>query len=360
MSRREAPAAPRRLDLALGAAATLVTLGLTFSFVSLGGMGAAEAAVWRTCNGAPVIWRGGTSVHRNRCSIADSGPTNTAYWNALDTWNRLAGAITGFFVNATSDCSVSHGDGENEIALVDRATIDGNNGLTVLQLGPCFVGANDIDEADVMLANDLSFLPVWGNFLGTTGRSTFVHEVGHFFGFNHEDAHAIMRTSPPHLVGGGAEPSGNWPSDAAGVSAVYGFVASRPNLVPAALGVVGGAVQTLDPQVTFTVCRGSARTTRVYLGNSGNLATGSYGLRLRLSPLPPPSGTLATTTVVASFSHSLAAFSQGTFDLPFTVPATLPDGTYYLYVDLDPAGAIVETLEGDNTTVSAMRLLINC
>lgn len=332
--------------------------------VALGGGGggprAAEAAVWRTCNGSPVIWRGGTSVHRNRCSIADSGVTNTAYWNALDTWNRMAGAVTGFFANAASDCSVSHGDGENEIALVDRATIDGNNGLTVLQLGACGFGANDIDEADVMVANDLGFLPVWGNFLGTTGRSTFVHELGHFFGFNHDDTHAVMRTSPPHLVGGGAEPSGNWPSDTAGISAVYGFVTSRPNLVPAALGVVSGAVRALDPQVTFSLCRGITRTTRVYLGNSGNLPSGPYSIRIRMSPLAPPAGTTATTTVVATFNHSLAAFSQGTFDLPFTIPATLPDGTYYIYVDLDPAGLVTEVLEGDNTTVSAMRFLISC
>jgi hypothetical protein len=322
---------------------------------------AVEAAVWRTCNGSPVIWRGGTSVHRNRCSIADSGPTNTAYWNGIDAWNRLAGAITSFFVNATSDCSVDHNDGENEFSLVDRATIDGNNGLTMLQLGPCFLGANDLDEADVMLANDLNFAPVWGNFLGTTGRSTFVHEVGHFFGFNHEDAHDVMRTSPPHLVTGGAEPSVNWPSDTAGVSAVYGFISSRPNLVASALGVVGGVVQTLDPNVALTLCRGTARTTRVYIGNSGNLATGTYGIRVRMSSLSPSAGGYtAATTVVATFTHSLAAFSQGTFDLPYTIPSTLPDGTYFLYVDLDPAGSITETVEGDNTTVSTTLFHISC
>lgn len=353
-------ASPRRRRASAAGALGALSIACAALLVSLAAPPAAEAAVWRTCNGSPVIWRGGTSVHRNRCSIADSGPTNSAYWNALDAWNRLAGAVTGFFVNATSDCSISHGDGENEIALVDRTTIDGNNGLTVLQLGPCVIGANDLDEADVMIANDLGFLPVWGNFFGTTGRSTFVHELGHFFGFNHDDTHAVMRTSPPHLVGGGLEPSTNWPSDAAGVGAVYGFVTSRPNLIPGALGVVGGVVQPLDPVITFNMCRGGSRTTRVYLGNSGNLASGTYTIRIRLNTLSPTAGYSAAATVVASFSHSLAAFSQGTFDLPFTIPSTLPDGIYYIYVDLDPAGAIPETLEGDNSTVSAMRILVSC
>lgn len=321
----------------------------------------ASAAVWRTCNGSPVIWRGGADVHRNRCSIADSGVVNSAYWNAIDAWNRLAGAIDGLFVNNASDCSISHGDGESEIGLVDRSVIDGANGLTVLQLGPCFVGSNSIDEADVMIANDLNFAAVLGDFLGTTGRATFVHELGHFLGFGHEDAHTVMRTTPPHLITGGVEPATNWPRDTVGVSAVYGFRTPRPNLVVSALGVSpGGAVQTLDPQGTFGMCRGGTRNVRIYLGNSGNVASGSYALRVRLSPLAPPAGYTATTTTVASFTHAIGAFGEGTFDLPFTIPSSLGNGLYYLYVDLDAGSAVPEALEGDNTTVSAMRIQISC
>lgn len=322
---------------------------------------AAHAAAWRTCNGSPVIWRGGADVHRNRCSIADSGLVNTAYWNGLDAWNRLAGAVTGVFVNNASDCSISHGDGESEIGLVDRTTIDGSNGLTILQLGTCFVGSNSIDEGDVMIANDLPFTVVTGDFFGTTGRSTFVHEFGHFFGFTHEDAHTIMRTTPPHLIAGGAEPATNWPRDTVGISAVYGFVTSRPNLIASALGVsAGGAVQTLDPATTFGMCRGGNRTVRVYVGNSGNVASGTYTLRVRLSPLAPPAGTTSGTTVVATFSHAIGAFGEGTFDLPFTVPAALVNGLYYLYVDMDPGNAVPEAREGDNTTVSALRIAVSC
>src|SRR5918993_1779119 len=240
-------------------------LRLAFVFAALCAVtGAAEAASWRTCNGSAVKWRGTLNIHRNRCSIADTGIVNSAYWNGMRQWDRLSNVVDGTFVNPAGDCFISHGDGQNEVGLVNRANIDGANGLTVLQLGLCFIGSNDIDEADVMIANDLSFTPRNGNFLGTTGRSTFVHEFGHLFGFLHHDVHAVMRTSPPHLLTGGSEPSTVWPSDTIGMRSLYGFSISRPNLLPSALGVVSGSVQTLDPVTTLASCRGSNRSTRVY------------------------------------------------------------------------------------------------
>jgi len=190
--------------------------------------GSAEAARWRTCNGSAVKWRGTLNIHRNRCSIADTGLVNSAYWNGMRQWNRLSNVVDGTFANPASDCFISFGDGQNEVGLTNRANINGANGLTVLQLGLCFIGSNDIDEADVMIANDLSFTAHNGNFLGTTGRSTFVHEFGHLFGFLHENAHDVMRTSPPHLLTGGAEPSTVWPSDTIGMTTDQRARVTRP------------------------------------------------------------------------------------------------------------------------------------
>ena len=322
--------------------------------------GVAEAARWRTCNGSAVKWRGTLNLHRNRCSIADTGIVNSAYWNGIRQWNRLSNVVDGTFVNPADDCWIGYNDGENEIGLTNRANIDGANGLTVLQLGVCFIGSNDIDEADVLIANDMNFTARWGNFRGTTGRSTFVHEFGHLFGFLHDDVHAVMRTSPPHLITGGSEPSTVWPSDTIGMQSLYGFAMSRPNLLPSALGVVSGVVQTLDPAGTVSVCRGAARTTRVYLGNSGNVGSGTYNLRIRMNTTSPMTGYSLSTTSVATFTHSLGAFSQGTFDLAFTVPGWLANGTYYVYVDMDHTSTIAEILDGDNRTVSARRLQVVC
>ena len=329
-------------------------------FLPLALTDSAGAAPWRSCNGSPVIWRGTVNVNRNRCSIPNSGDVNSAYWNGAQQWDRLSKVVDGFFVNPASDCTIAHGDGQNEVGLVARSAIDGSNGLTVLQLGLCFIGSNDIDEADVMIANDLGFSPRQGNFLGTAGRSTFVHEFGHFYGFLHENVHSVLRTNPPHLLTGGSEASTVWPSDTSGMRSVYGFSATRANLLPSALGVVGGSVQRLDPASTVTLCRGASRTTRVYLGNSGNAASGNYKLRVRLSTVAPPSGYSLSTTVAATFSHSIGAFSQGTFDLLFRIPASLPNGTYFVYVDMDHTKVVSEILEGDNSTVSAMKIRVNC
>jgi hypothetical protein len=321
------------------------TIRSVFVFAAMCAMtGAAEAARWRTCNGSAVKWRDTLNIHRNRCSISDTGLVNSAYWNGMRQWNRLSTVVDGTFVNSASDCFISHGDGQNEVGLVNRANIDGSNGLTVLQLGVCFIG----------------FTPRNGNFLGTTGRSTFVHEFGHLFGFLHEDAHAVLRTTPPHLLTGGSEPSTVWPSDTIGMHSLYGFSMSRPNLLPSALGVASGFAQTLDPATTVTVCRGGSSTTRVYLGNSGNVGSGTYNLRVRLNTTAPMAGYSLGTNVVASFTHSLGGFSQGTFDLGFTVPWWLADGVYFIYTDMDHTGTITEILEGDNTTVSAKRIRVNC
>ncbi|WP_375757875.1 CARDB domain-containing protein [Corallococcus exercitus] len=320
----------------------------------------AGAAAWDTCNGSPVKWYSGPVVYRNRCSIPDSGNVNTAYWNGLRQWDDLSHIVSGYNVNAATDCSLNHSDGQNEIGLCDRAAIDGNNGVTYSTVGLCFIGSNGIDEADICIASDLDFTPRTGNAFGTSGRSTFVHEAGHFFGFKHEGGHSILRTSPPHLVTGGFESSTLWPTNAQGMNTLYGYSQTKPNLLPSSMGVVGDVAQTLDPSGTQTVCRGTAQSVKFYVGNMGNAAVSSYTLRVRLSPTAPPNGYSESTTIVATFNHSLGAFSEGTYSLGFTVPASLPFNTYYVYLDMDPEGVVSELRENDNTTVSAMTLRVGC
>ncbi|RYZ41341.1 MAG: hypothetical protein EOO71_12410 [Myxococcaceae bacterium] len=341
--------------------ATLKSTGLAGVVAVLALVGLeARAAAWDTCNGSPVKWYSGPVVYRNRCSIPDTGNVNTAYWNGLRQWDDLSHLVAGFNVNPVTDCALDHSDGQNEIGLCDRAAIDGNNGVTYSTVGVCFIGSNGIDEADVCIASDLDFTPRTGNAFGTSGRSTFVHEAGHFFGFKHEGGHSILRTSPPHLVTGGYESSTLWPTNAQGMRDLYGYSLTKPNLLPSAMGVVGDVAQTLDPALTRSVCRNTATSVKFYVGNMGNAATGSYSMRVRLSPTAPPLGYSESTNVVATFNHSMAAFAEGTYTLGFTVPAGLPFNTYYVYLDLDPAGVVDELRENDNTTVSAMLLRVGC
>lgn len=336
--------------------AALATASLTAPAVH----NVAHAARWQTCNGSAVIWRGTLNVHRNRCSIPDTGLVNSAYWNGVGQWNDAAAEVDGFFVNPATDCSIGFGDGQNEVGLTNRSNIDGANGLTVLQLGLCFIGSNDIDEGDILVANDLPFDIKSGSFVGNYGRATMVHEFGHFFGFLHDDVHAVMRTFSPRLLTGGNEPATAFPADTIGMSVLYGFPIARANLLPGATGVSGGGIATLDPAGTFTACRGTTNTTRVYLGNNGNAASGTYNLRIRLNRAGPTAGYGLSGTVAQTFTHSLGAFSQGTFNLNFTVPRSLVNGDYFIYVDMDHTRTLVERREGDNSTVSAKKLRVNC
>ena len=307
-----------------------------------------------TCNGSHVKWRGTLDLHRNKCSIPDSGNINSAYWNAVDQWNDLTGEVDHFYVRPASDCSSSHDDGINEIGLVNRTDIDGANGLTVNQVGACFIGANDIDESDVYIANDLAFDNKQGNFLGTAGRSTFVHEIGHLFGFNHEQAHGVMRTTPPHLLTGGSESSTVWPTESMGIYALYGLSSGLPNILPSALGIVGGSVNLLNTG-SVNRCRNEATNVSFYIGNAGSSATGTYEIRIRLST----SATSTGGTHAAFYDHSFTAFSEGTYSLPFNVP-DVSNGTYFIHVDVDPDSGVAEVREGDNRTVSGMKVIVSC
>ena len=61
-----------------------------------------------------------------------------------------------------------------------------------------------------------------------------------------------------------------------------------------------------------------------------------------------------------AFAHSLAPFSHTTVTVNFTVPPGIAYGTYYLHLDVDYSHIVWEPREGDNSTISGRRLLVNC
>lgn len=341
----------------------VVALGAVTLTAILCAVNAGQAAKWNTCNGSSVKWRKSFVITRNRCSIADTGDRNTAYWNGIRSWDNFSDLVDGFEVNPISDCVVAIGDEDNEIGVVPPEDIDGARGLTITEVGPCGIGANDIDHADTFIASDTTFVPLHGGAPTSDGRVAFVHELGHFFGFEHESNHGAMRSLPPLPVTGGSalEHATTFPTDTLGMHALYGFATNGPNLIPSANGISGGQMVALNPGGTVTVCRGTTRNFRFYVGNSGNLASGTYNLRIRFNTLSPlGGGYTATTTTVATFTHSLGAFTESTFDLPVTLPASLPSATFNVYIDLDHTGSINELREGDNTTFGNTRIRVNC
>lgn len=175
----------------------------------------ASAANWDTCWGSPVMWRGYIEVDQNSYSIPRGSLVENAARHAVDQWNQNSGVLGGWFVNPTTDHEISNGDGNNEVGLVLRSSIDGADGDAEIIVGPCFIGPNDIDEVDVLMASDLNFGYGSGANLGggNYGRAVFVHEFGHFFGFNHDSGQSVMWGTGFEPVTGGAEPATTWPRD---------------------------------------------------------------------------------------------------------------------------------------------------
>lgn len=321
---------------------------------------AAFGAQWWTCNGSPVIWRGTLNVQRQQCTIFSPAQTLDAYWNGVNQWNNLTSVVDNFLVRPASDCFFDDDDGINEVGLISRGLIDGANGSTALSLGACGIGSNDIDEADVMIANDLDFDNKVGNVLSNSGgRATFVHEFGHLFGFNHQDGSApnllaVMSTNSPHALTGGAATATVFPNDTFGFNTLYGLSSSLPNLMPSAMGANGTSAILLNTGLTAT-CPGLNTNVSFFLGNTGKSASGTYNMRIRMSTSSTPG---AAGTTVATFTHSLAAFGTGVFSLPFTVPNLSP-GDYFIHVDMDHTSSISEVREGDNSTVSGRKIRID-
>lgn len=319
----------------------------------------AFVSLFGKCNGSNTIWRGTVEVHRNSCSINTTDQIS-AYLNGAHQWNDYSpGVIDSFLVRPTSDCSIDHAtNGQNEVGRVARGDIDGVDGRTFVDAGICGIGANDIDEADMLIANDLNLAPGDGrNFatnLGAYGRTVFPHEFGHFFGFDHENfPQTQMRTAGMGPTTGGVEVGQEvaviWPSDSLGMSTLYG-IANKANLMAGATGIVGGSIATLDPNTIVGVCTGATQTTRMYIGNAGKAATGTYSGRIQLIGPGNP--------VVLNFTHSLNGFTEGTFDLTFTVPGGLQAFTpYQIKLILDTGSVVSEFKENDNSAMSAKFLM---
>lgn len=320
-------------------------------------------ATWLECPATgKIIWRSNFNVQRQQCTIFSPAQTFDAYWNALNQWNTLVNEIDNFFVRPADDCTFSEGDGINEIGLTSRVLIDGANGTTNFQTGPCGLVPNDIDEADVLISNDMEFDNKAGNYLNSTenGRAVFVHEVGHLFGiFVHNTGTGIQSVMLPFRLPltGGTPSASVFPTDTWMMDQMYGLSSSLPNLIPsahrpnqAAIGSTpAGQTAILNDSDVVQVCSNGTLNTNAnfFLGNAGKTASGTYNLRIRLDP----SNTGTGGTTVATFTHSLVAFGGGVFSLPFTVPNMFP-GDYRIHVDMDYTSSIGEVREVDNRTIS--------
>ncbi|TKC98541.1 hypothetical protein [Polyangium fumosum] len=325
----------------------------------------AEAFRYLTCEGKNVRWKSPFGLVQNLCSIPSGSSQAKAYAAAVGQWRGVGGmqdAVYHYGSWSTNHCWVDLDDGWNDVALVEASSIDGSLGTTVV-VRSC----DRIDEVNVLLANlatqsfdnpDEAFASGACPYSPTrTGRSTFLHELGHAHGLsistpggadNHTLDFTVMRPSPPVPLGGGpsamfAQPM---PDDAAGGRFLYPSTTGETNLMASAQRLTSGNIRSTAPWKTIQRCRGETFSFHFTTANTGTKSVAS-DQRFFLAT-SPTAHAWAGITLGTWFGATVNAEKQVHPSVTTTVPCGTPKGLYWLYHQVDAGNAVVESSESDN------------
>ncbi|MBX3185275.1 MAG: matrixin family metalloprotease [Polyangiaceae bacterium] len=315
----------------------------------------AHAYTYMTCNNKPVKWDSTFRMYRDRCSMPDTSDADWAYWNGGWQWWQITHRMDwNWWYNA--GCTISHGNGDSQTALVDRANISGNNGLAIRFYDSSCTwswSTKSIIETDVLLANDLSYSPENESLPSSQGRGTIIHEFGHALGLQHADnMFNMMRPSPPRPLAGGNTtlPHGD---DANGARFLYG--GSSTNLYVSAQRLHNGNIITTNSHVTAPVCHGQTVYLNYTIANNGSSnRTAGFRIYIRNTPSPGPGVNVFTDTVTVN------AGNQFTGTAAISILPLFPHGTYWFFWEIDTANAISEFNESDNVVRGPLSIKIEC
>ncbi len=347
-------------QLVAGAAAGFATLAVAVR---------AEAFTFLyTCNGCTgKIGSSQEHVRQNLSSIAAGGARESDLFNASTEWNTRVMSRSPVNVSGTtSDTVITHGDGQWEAGVVARSTIGGNNGLTVIQWGTCFIGCNDMDEADPMVASDLLFgnpdESGWDVAVGgpLSGRDVFVHEWGHVLGLGHQTGYDVMIPGglKPRVGGTGTHstPSGD---DRNGAATLYGGPSSFKNLLASGQRFSGGAVTTTSFAGTIFVTLTTVVDMNYALVNHGtqNL-TFNWREHINTCPTCGTGGITWTNWTGAIVNNRNQVFTAHSTTAP--VGSMACNTTFWTFHTVDTGSAHAESRETDNVVHHATTLSRVC
>jgi hypothetical protein len=323
----------------------------------------ADAFNFFKCSGNEVNWNDPFGMLRNQTSIPFGSVSENSLKNAIGRWNGVQGMadMVSLFPFASGGTTITHGDDVNDVALVNRKSIGGNNGLTIMVNNLCVLSSSWI-EADVMVANDLTPGHVAEDSLTSVSeRSTFLHEFGHAHGLAHSQHFNNMRVPQPRpVVGGAGETVDVLPDDANGGRFLYPNGNFEINLFTSAQRKTSKDQIVLNNTGTKTFCSsgGSTITLNATTGNNGNLPLASVQ-RWWVSTSSNAHTVAQGTQIFQSGNSMFAAGSVKQETVSFKMPA-LPAGTYFLYHGVDGIPPS-ESRDDDNAVREALKIkVINC